>query len=306
MDTREEWLASYKRAMEGRDLYAMHELEKQIFFETVDLVTRGEYTSVSGRRIVFPDSTAMESGSVLYASPLEIEEERGSYDTAYSVRNLDCLLAGRDLLEEGSSPCVLNMANQYNPGGGVHKGARAQEESIFRRSNIFRSLYQFASYAREYGIQPRPEQYPMVSGWGGVYSPDVIVFRGGRGEGYPLLDDPYALSFVTVAAVSNPELDSEGHMAAYEAEEMRRRMETVLRIAIHHGHDAVVLGAWGCGAFHNPPGDIARLFHDLLESPLYKGRFKKVVFAVLDDHNAHKRHNPEGNFMPFFREFENA
>jgi hypothetical protein len=30
-----------------------------------------------------------------------------------------------------------------------------------------------------------------------------------------------------------------------------------------------------------------------------------VVFAIFDDHNAHKAHNPEGNFAPFVRCFSN-
>ena len=33
------------------------------------------------------------------------------------------------------------------------------------------------------------------------------------------------------------------------------------------------------------------------------GVFKKVVFAIFDDHNAGKKHNPEGNFLPFERCF---
>ena len=32
--------------------------------------------------------------------------------------------------------------------------------------------------------------------------------------------------------------------------------------------------------------------------------FKKIYFAIFDDHNSRKKHNPEGNFMPFKREFE--
>ena len=35
------------------------------------------------------------------------------------------------------------------------------------------------------------------------------------------------------------------------------------------------------------------------------GCFREVVFAIFDDHNAHKAHNPEGNFAPFVRCFSN-
>ena len=296
-----EWLAKYQRAGEAHDVSKMKELEKQIFLETVDLVTIGRYTSVSGREITFPDPSFLIKNSVLYDSPIKLGDCSISHETEYAVVNQDCLLAGRNLREEGFDPIVLNMANQFKPGGGVIHGDRAQEESIFRRSNIFLSLYQFAPYARKYGLKPRMQQYPMADRYGGAYSPNVIVFRGERSEGYPLLDDPYVLSFVTVAALCNPELTFTGHLTAPDLEETRKRAETILRIALSNGHDAIVLSAWGCGAFHNPPADIARLFHEALESPDFKGRFKKVVFAIIGDHHAQTLGD---KFEAFQREFE--
>jgi uncharacterized protein (TIGR02452 family) len=35
------------------------------------------------------------------------------------------------------------------------------------------------------------------------------------------------------------------------------------QVAWAHGHDAVVLGAFGCGAFRNPAGHMARLFREV-------------------------------------------
>ena len=39
--------------------------------------------------------------------------------------------------------------------------------------------------------------------------------------------------------------------------------------------------------------------------PDFKNRFQKVVFAIIDYHNAGKEHNKEGNFEPFKRVFTN-
>jgi hypothetical protein len=35
----------------------------------------------------------------------------------------------------------------------------------------------------------------------------------------------------------------------------------------------------------------------------FANKYKRLVFAILDDHNAHREHNKEGNFLPFAREF---
>jgi uncharacterized protein (TIGR02452 family) len=55
----------------------------------------------------------------------------------------------------------------------------------------------------------------------------------------------------------------------------------VLTIAAAHGHDALVLGAWGCGVFGNDTQEIAELFHSAL-SYHFQGVFTRIVFAVLD------------------------
>ena len=40
-----------------------------------------------------------------------------------------------------------------------------------------------------------------------------------------------------------------------------------------------------------------------MDEPEIKNKYRRIVFAILDDHNAHKSHNPEGNFKPFTQEF---
>ena len=62
---------------------------------------------------------------------------------------------------------------------------------------------------------------------------------------------------------------------------MQERVERVLGVAALHGHEVLVLGAWGCGVFRNDPGQIAELFRVALASR-YRGAFTHVVFAVLD------------------------
>ena len=70
-----------------------------------------------------------------------------------------------------------------------------------------------------------------------------------------------------------------------------------------NGHDALVLGALGCGAFRNPPKHIATLFHKVIEEPEFLNQYKLLLFAIREDHNSRKEHNSEGNYLPFYNEF---
>ena len=45
---------------------------------------------------------------------------------------------------------------------------------------------------------------------------------------------------------------------------MLGRMEKVLALALVHGHEVLVLGAWGCGVFGNDPALVAGWFARLL------------------------------------------
>ena len=62
---------------------------------------------------------------------------------------------------------------------------------------------------------------------------------------------------------------------------MRGRIGKVLLTGLHHGHDAIVLGAWGCGAFGNDPRIFARLFKESIDKDV-SGAYRKIVFAIVD------------------------
>ena len=76
---------------------------------------------------------------------------------------------------------------------------------------------------------------------------------------------------------------------------VRLRVKAVLNAAAMSGHTNLVLGAWGCGAFGNPPTHVARIFKEELES--YQGVFAAVVFAIIDPVN-------DGNLRPFKEKIE--
>nr|CAE7221395.1 NPHP3 [Symbiodinium pilosum] len=70
------------------------------------------------------------------------------------------------------------------------------------------------------------------------------------------------------------------------------RIRAVLHAALQSGHPNLVLGAWGCGAFGNPPREVAQLFCQQLASDDFRGAFDSVVFAIIDPKG-------DGNLRPF-------
>ena len=274
------------------------------FQNTIKLVNDGFYYTEGGCKVVINKTEQMIADSRFYSSEFSVQDvEPQAEQTIVEVVNADCLDEGLRLLNMGYNPAILNMASRQNPGGGVISGAGAQEETIFRRSNIFRSLYQFASYAEQYGLPKSDSQYPLDRNFGGVYSPCVTVFRDNEKSGYKLLSDPYEIAFISVAGMNRPELNRNGMIVDSLVEPIKHKIRTIFRIGLKHGHDALVLGALGCGAFRNPPRHIARLFHEVMDEVEFKNKFKHIVFAILEDHNSHKAHNTEGNFLPFKEEF---
>lgn len=226
-----------------------------VYQQTIDIVLEGHYTSENGEEVKLPDNTKMLKGSRFYTKPQDASNiptlTEGS--TKIIVKNDDSIHCGHQLQQEGYNPVVLNLASRRNPGGGVKNGSRAQEESLFRSTNLFLSMYRYAEYAEDYGLEKSKFQYPKPVRFGGIYVPDATVFRAGAKDDFALLDTPYYMSFVAVAAINHPDLDRDGNICEEDAALTKNKMRTMLRIGLLNGHDSIVLGAFGCGAFRNPP-----------------------------------------------------
>ena len=183
-DSEKEFLEKYRALMKrvkGGDstaYYQVKELRAKEFRNTVGIVNQGHYVSESGKEYVFPDDSDMMRDTVFYECEIPLGDiPQCDEPTIVEVQNIDCLYAGVQLKKQGYNPAVLNMASRRNPGGGVATGAGAQEETLFRRTNLLRSLYQFAPYAEQYGIKLSRFQYPLDRNFGGVYIPNAIYFR---------------------------------------------------------------------------------------------------------------------------------
>ena len=269
---------------------AMKQRNREVFQETLAICKAGGYRTPAGKEIRLPEAETVRKSSAYYIDPPSVSDKPTAADPAVDVVMGDCIDVARELKESGFNPVMLNMANRTTPGGGVLDGARAQEETLFRRSNLCVSLYQYnARLAPLVGVEPAKEQYPMDRNTGGIYSGQIMFFRKSVDADYDLDANPYVCSVVSAAAISHPELKPDGRMTDAMAEATKRKMRTVLRIGLLHGHDAIVLGAWGCGAFRNPPSHIAELFKEVLAEEEFARKYRRVRLAIIEDHNSNNR-----------------
>ena len=206
------------------------------------------------------------------------------------------------VLERGrglSSACdlaLLDFASFTNPGGGYDRGAWAQEEALCSESTLFNVLREQKSwYAQNRSRNINCELYRNR----GLAVPKVRFER----EGYHSYADVIVVAAPNARrARENYKIDDKTLVAS-----MRDRIRFCLAIADDLGHEKLVLGAFGCGAFGWDASVVAPLFLEELASGTHVA--KQVVFAIPRsrfDENlpkfAHAFANfPEANDAPYVK-----
>ena len=93
--------------------------------------------------------------------------------------------------------------------------------------------------------------------------------------------DWYEMDVITCAA---PDLRQLGDAAQFSPtmEELRtlheHRWRCILAVAAQHEADVLILGAFGCGVFANPPVVVVEAFNNVL--PEFRNHFETIEFAV--------------------------
>lgn len=257
---------------------------------TLDIINEEEYTTING---VYNEIKKEEIEYRFYPSlsnTKKLKHRDWQTETNISVVNLDTFQAAKEILDLGEDRvCVLNMASDKRPGGGVLSGSKAQEEELCRRSNLLYGLYKF--FRVNIFKEQANHKYPLPT-FGGIYTKGITVFR--HPISYNLMDDPFKVNVISVAGVRKPTLDSAGLMKENDANIMRGKIRMILRIAVKEHQYNLILGALGCGAFGCPSNQVASLFKSVIEEEEFRGRFKYIRFAIIEDKNSKK-----GNYKPF-------
>jgi len=197
---------------------------------------------ISNRIAVFQDTETM---SKRYPLPPPSTKYHVRFPfTPMSVRYSHTVLevVGQDTIDAAlhglKNPCALNLSDDCYAGGNVCGGSGAQEESLWRRTNYCATLLR--------------DFYPLTPEEA-VYSPNVSVFKESEQAGWQLLQEPFPeLAFIACPGLRKPQCIN--NRISPECEEvLRHKIRLIFKIAFHHGHDSLVLGALGAGVFGSPP-----------------------------------------------------
>ena len=198
------------------------------------------------------------------------------------------LEAAENYAKQGKKVFVLNFASATNPGGGVVNGSSAQEECICRCT----TLYPCLNTDQMWNVFYRPHRKaanPLYSN-DCIYTPNVCVFKSDTNFPEPLpKEEWWSVNILTCAAPNLRERPSNfmnpcaGNTAAKitpsELEKLlTARIRRIFEIAVVNRNEVLILGAFGCGAFRNPPEIVARVFNDVMQD--YLCYFDTIEYAV--------------------------
>ena len=180
----------------------------------------------------------------------------------------------------GKKICVLNFASATNPGGGVTRGSSAQEEAICRCSTLYFSLIEQSIWKGFYAPH-RARKNPLHND-DCIYTPGVVVFKTDTATPQALPPEEWFTVNVLTCAAPNLRQRPGDRIIQIGKAELRqlheKRMRRILSIAASEGNEVVILGAFGCGAFSNPPDIVAEAMKTVVQE--YRSFFEAVEVAV--------------------------
>ncbi len=223
-------------------------------------------------------------------------KENDGLDVKSDGRTANVIVSRKRTLEaasfyKGKKVAVLNFANNHVVGGSPWI-SRAQEESLCRISTLYPCLLKFEESFYQY----HKELYlnGKINEMGNddlIYLPKVCVFK--TDDNIPKLMEEDKWYYVDVITQAAPELYMDYNMEEYKSI-MYKRLKRIMEIAKLEKVEVLILGAYGCGAFHNPPEIVASIFKDLCN----EYHFDTIEFAVYSkEDDKHSNYNVFKNII---------
>lgn len=220
-------------------------------------------------------------------APIHFIPEKGPDKARVIVSRKRSFAAAEPYAKKGKRVCVLNFASATNPGGRVTRGSSAQEECLCRCSTLYPCLNTSVMWDAFY--TPHRNARNQLYNDDCIYTPEVCVFRADTED--PILLPPRAWWTTNVLTCAAPNLrrkpGNEGNRQATIAAEISEqnlealltsRYRRIFSIAAQQKNQVLILGAFGCGAFRNPPQLVAKVFDQVKEE--YQSCFETIEFAV--------------------------
>ena len=183
----------------------------------------------------------------------------------------------------GKRTAVLNFASATNPGGGVEKGASAQEECLCRVSTLYPCLADQKMRASFY--TPHRKNGNTLHNDDIIYTPKVLIIKD---DDHNMLATPFLVDVISCAAPNlrekpnNAYNSGDGNKVQISDNELlalhEKRARKIFASAIANGIEVLILGAFGCGAFCNDPYVVARAYKNVL--PDFAHYFHTIEFAI--------------------------
>ena len=218
---------------------------------------------------------------ISHEQPIDLPEMK--YDTPAEIRVSRLRSFEAAAQYQGQHVAVLNFASATSPGGGVEKGASAQEEALCRVSTLFPCLKDKTMWESFYA--PHRKTGDALHNDDVIYTPRVLVIKD---DDLNLLPTPFYVDVITCAAPNLRDKPSNSYnpgdkiKASISDEDLlalhEQRAKKILAAAVKNGAEVLILGAFGCGAFKNDPHIVAQAYKNML--PSFCHYFRIIEFAV--------------------------
>ena len=230
---------------------------------------KGQRLIVEGAAVGVVDLNRFDEGAKVVVSPKRTFEVAMAY-------------AGR------MRTCAHNFASATNPGGGVVNGSSAQEEALCRCSTLYFNLNvreMWDGFYTPHRMARDPLHNDDI-----IYTPGVVVFKSDTAYPRTLPETDWrTLDVITCAApnlrerpsnrMNSGDGDERVEISAQDLQALHeRRLRRILDVAAANGAEAIVLGAFGCGAFRNDPKVVAAAAKTVVADYLHA--FRTIEFAV--------------------------
>ena len=254
----------------------------EIFRDTEQRYSSNQFLREAVETSIKKQAFVSEESIIRIPAPCETEKAQ------VIVSGKRSLEAAETYAKQGKKVCVLNFASATNPGGGVVNGSSAQEECICRCTTLYPCLNTKKMWDVFY--QPHRDTANPLYNNDCIYTPNVVVVKSDTN--FPELlsqEDWWNVNILTCAAPNlrerpsnrmNPHAgDTAAKITHDELEELlTTRIRRIFEIAVANENEVLILGAFGCGAFKNPPEIVAKVFNKVMQDYLYY--FDTIEYAV--------------------------